>query len=98
LLPPARLLPFTVRVAVTVPLEPASGAVPRAVFPAEKVTLPVGAVVPLAAFTVTVKTVDALCTILTGSPAREAVVAIRGADRVTVIAVETELVKPPLPA
>jgi len=97
LLPPARLLPFTVRAAVTVPPEPASAAVPRERPPAEKVALPVGAVLPLAAFTVTVKTVDALWAILAGLAANEAVVAVRGAATVTVIAVETELVKPPAP-
>jgi hypothetical protein len=98
LLPAARLLPFTVSVAVTVPPEPASAAVPNAVPPAEKLTLPVGAVLPLAAVTVTVKTVDALWAILTGLAANKAVVAIRGAATVTVIAAETELAKLPLPA
>jgi hypothetical protein len=60
--------------------------------------LPVGAVLPLAAFTVTVKTVDALWAILAGLAANEAAVAVRGAATVSVIAEETELVKPPAPA
>ena len=46
----------------------------------------------------TVKTVDALWAILTGLAANKAVVAIRGAATVTVIAAETELAKLPLPA
>jgi hypothetical protein len=54
LLPPARLLPFTVSAAVAIPPEPASVAVPSAIFPAENVTLPAGDALPLAAFTVAV--------------------------------------------
>ncbi len=48
LLPVARLLPFTVRDA----LDPATETVPNVVLPSEKLTLPVGTVLPLAAFTV----------------------------------------------
>jgi hypothetical protein len=57
LLPPASLLAATVKAAAAVPpepAEPASVAVPNAIFPAENVTLPAGAALPLAAFTVAV--------------------------------------------
>jgi len=48
------LLPFTVNTAVAVTPEPASVAEPNATFPAENVTLPAGAALPLAALTVAV--------------------------------------------
>jgi hypothetical protein len=54
LLPPVKLLPFTVKVAVAVPPDPASVAVPSATVPAENVTLPAGVALPLAALTVAV--------------------------------------------
>jgi hypothetical protein len=53
-LPGARLLPFTVRLAMAVAPEATSVAVPSETVPAVKVTLPVGAALPLAAFTVAV--------------------------------------------
>jgi hypothetical protein len=53
LLPIARLLPWTVRVAV----DPEIVAVPRVVLPTVKVTVPAGAVAPLAGLTVAVNTV-----------------------------------------
>jgi hypothetical protein len=65
--------------------------------PAKKVTPPVGAELPLAAFTIIVKTVEALCAMLAGLAANEAVVVMRGAVTVNVIAVETEPVKLPAP-
>ena len=54
MLPPAKLLPVTVKAAVAVAPEPASVAVPRAIFPAENVTLPAGAALPPAPLTVAV--------------------------------------------
>ena len=62
LLPEARLLPFTERLVAPndkVPL-------PSVVLPSENVTLPVGVVVPLAAFTVAVITVDEVDAMLVG--------------------------------
>ena len=97
LLPPTRLDPFTVSVAAADPPDPASVAVPRAgeLAPelAANVTVPVGDVVPLAALTVTVSTVEALWAMLVGFAASEAVLAMSGAVTVTVTAAETELLK-----
>jgi len=97
-LPGARLAPFTVRVAAAAPPEPASAAEPSERLPAEKMTLPVGVALPLAAFTLTVKIVDALAAMLVGLAANEAVVEIKAAVTVTVTGDETELAKLPLPA
>ena len=91
MIPPERLVPFTVRLAVAVPPDPASVAVPSETIPAANVTVPVGDVVPLAALTVSVKTVDALCAMLAGFAASVAVVANKGAVTVTVIAGEKGL-------
>jgi hypothetical protein len=53
-------VPFAVRDAVAFIPEAASVTVPRDVFPAAKITLPVGAALPLAGFTLTVNTIEAL--------------------------------------
>jgi hypothetical protein len=79
LFPMARLLPLTVTLAV----EPETVADPRAVLPTVKVTLPVGVVLPLAAFTVAVNTVLAEDAMLAGFAATVVAVAT-GADVVTV--------------
>ena len=84
LLPPARLLPFTINAAVAVAPEPASVAVPSVMFPAEKVTLPAGVTLPLAALTVAVNCVVALCAILAGLAASVVAVATGGAVTTTV--------------
>lgn len=80
LAPIERLEPFTVRVAT-----PAVGvAVPREVFPSVKVTVPAGWLVPVAARTVAVRTVDAVCTMVAGAAVRTVVVATREAVTATV--------------
>jgi hypothetical protein len=103
-LPTARLAPFTVREAVAVaPVElapeGASVAVPKAVLPCANITLPVGGAVPLAGFTVTVSTVDALWERVGALAVIAAVVDITGAMTVTVtvIEVDCEAVKLPPP-
>jgi hypothetical protein len=53
-LPATRLLPFTVRLAVALAPETTRTAVASETPPAVKVTLPVGAALPLTAFTVAV--------------------------------------------
>jgi hypothetical protein len=80
LLPMARLLPLTVSVAV----EPETVADPRVVLPTMKVTLPVSAVLPLAGFTVAVKTVLAEDAMLAGFAATVVVVATGGVVTATV--------------
>jgi hypothetical protein len=89
---------LTVTEAVAVPPEPARLAVPRVTVPAVKVTVPVGDVVPLAAFTVTVTTVEALWAMLVGFAASEAVVVTSGAVTLTGRTAETEPVKFVVPA
>jgi hypothetical protein len=74
-----------------------SAAVPSEAPPTVKVTVPEGALVPLAAFTVAVRTVVALCAILAGFAARVGVVEASGAATFTVTAAEVEALKPALP-
>lgn len=56
--PNANWLPLTDRAAVATPPEPDKATAPRTVWPRVKETVPVGDVVPVAAFTVAVKTVE----------------------------------------
>ena len=81
MVPMARLLPLRVRLA----LDAESGALPRMVLPSEKVTLPVGAEVPLV-FTVAVSSVEAVDAMEEGLAVTKRVVVTRGA--ITVMAVE----------
>jgi hypothetical protein len=103
LLPVTRLVPFTVKTAVAVPPAPLNAAVPsagepEAGFTAENVTVPVGETAPLAALTVTVRTVDALDVIAAGLAPKVALLARSGAVSVTVTGGETEAAKLVLPA
>jgi len=84
LAPAASLLPFTVSVAVAVPPEPDSGAVPSAVLPIVNVTLPAGEAVPAEGFTVAINWVEAVAVMLTGLAANVVVVATGAVERVTV--------------
>ena len=86
----ARLLPFTVREAV----DPERAADPRVVLPSVNVTVPVGAALPLAGFTVAVSTVFAEEGMLAGLAVTVVVVAM---SSVTVADPE-ELAKPPAAA
>ena len=79
------------------PVEAVSGADPRFTVPATKATVPVGAVLPLAGVTVTVRTVDAPWSKLAGFAATDAVVAVNGAVTVTATAAETDPPKLELP-
>jgi hypothetical protein len=97
LLPNTRLEPLTVIDAAAVVPAGARVTQPNEIFPAANVTVPVGAVVPLAGATVTLNTVEAFWTMLAGLAVAEAVLAISGADIVTAIDVETDAVKLPLP-
>lgn len=90
-------MPFTVSVAVVVVPDPASVAVPSAVGPTVNVTLPVGAVLPVPAFTDTVRTLLALCAIVVGAAAKVVVVAVGGGVTVTLVAVDADPVKPDTP-
>ena len=93
-MPTDSAVPFNENVAVAVPPEPESAAVPRvAPFAAEAAaneTVPVGEVVPVDAFTVTLSVADALCVMPAGFALRVMVVGIRGEVTVTVIAGETD--------
>ena len=86
--PIARLEPLTVRVATTA----FRLTVPRDAVPNVKATVPVGRVVPVAAWTVAVRTVDALCAMAGGTAVRRIVVAtggaVEGAVTVTVAVAE----------
>jgi hypothetical protein len=97
-LPTARLAPLTVRDAVAFAPDAASASVPKETFPSVNVTVPVGAAVPLAGFTVTVNTVETLWAMLPRLAATVAVVAICEAPTVTVTDVEADAVKLPAPA
>lgn len=97
LLPGVRLLAFTVKVAVAVDPEAVSIPDPRETFPAVKVTLPVGAVVPLAGFTVAVNCVVAVWAMLAGLAASVVVVAICG-EVATTTTVPDDAANPVAPA
>lgn len=93
-MPVARLEPFTVSAAV--PAEERD-TVPREAFPRVKATLPAGAAVPEAGFTVAVKTVVALGAMLAGLAVRVSVVVTGGAATLTVTVPDdaAKLVFPP---
>ena len=98
LAPPDRLEPFTVRVVKPVDPDALSVAVPRAVAPEVKVTLPDGAMVPDAGFTVAVRTVDEVAAILAGAAVAVVVVVGRAAVTVRFVMEEFEPRKLPEPA
>jgi hypothetical protein len=91
LLPEARLLPLTATDAD--PLD--TGTEPSAVFPAEKATLPVGAVLPVAGFTVAVTCVVPVAVILIGLAAT-VVVVVTGGNATLTVTVPVELLKLPV--
>ena len=95
LLPMLRLLPFTARVAPAFAAEAANEAVPRTVLPTAKVTLPVGAALPLAGLTVAVTCVVSVARMLAGFAATVVVVATGGPVTVTVV-VAVEFAKLPV--
>jgi hypothetical protein len=97
LFPAARLAPFTVSAAVALVPETASAAVPREAPPAANEIVPDSPLLPLAAFTVAVRTVVALCAILAGLAATFSVVGTSGAATFTVTAAEVEALKLLLP-
>jgi hypothetical protein len=96
LLPVARELALTVKVATPLLPDAASVPVPRVFAPRLKVTLPVGAVVPLAGFTVAVSFVLAVVAMLIGL-AETAVVVATAAPVTVTTAVATEPLKVALP-
>jgi hypothetical protein len=96
LLPVASALPATVNVATPFEPDAVNVPVPRDVVPDEKVTVPVGAFVPLAGLTVAVISVLAVELMLVGLAETVVVVATDAAVTVTV-AVPLELVKVVLP-
>jgi hypothetical protein len=85
LAPIESLLPLRVSTAVAVEPDAASVAVPREAVPAVNVTLPVGAVLPLAGFTVAVNCVVAVDAMVRGLAASVVAVATAGAVTVTVV-------------
>src|SRR5580658_4233113 len=96
--PNARLVPLTVNVAAApepeVPeVDAIRLAVPRDVLPAAKATVPTGALLPVACFTVAVSTVEAVCAIDAGLATITSEVAVAGAATETV-AEAVELLKP----
>jgi len=93
LAPTPSLDPFTVSFATAAAIV----AVPSTAGPKEKVTVPVGTVVPDAAFTVAVSTVEALWTILAGLAVTTILVAAPGGATVTVTGLAVELLKAVLP-
>jgi len=96
LLPVASALPATVNVAVALLPDAVNVPVPSDLVPKVKVTVPVGAVVPLAGFTVAVITVLAVEAMPAGLA--EAVVVVATAGTVTVTAVvPVEAVNPVTP-
>jgi hypothetical protein len=87
LLPIARLLPLTARVAP----DAVNGKVPSVVFPSANVTLSVGTAVPLAGFTVAVSCVVAVDAMLAGFAVTDVVVETAGVVTVTdTVALELE--------
>jgi hypothetical protein len=85
LTPTESLLPLRVSTAVADEPEAVSVAVPNEGVPAVKVTVPVGAVLPLAGFTVAVNCVVAVDAMVRGLAARVVVVATAGAVTVAVV-------------
>lgn len=71
---------------------------PSDVAPSRNITVPVGAALPVAAFTVAVSVVEALCARLAGLAVSVVVVAVSGAVTVTVTAAETDAAKFMMPA
>jgi hypothetical protein len=94
LAPAARLDPLTVSEAVPF----ARTAEPSEVVPFVKAMLPVGAVLPVAGFTVTVNSVDAAAAMAAGVAVTVVVVAGKGAVTVSVIGDAAEAEKPVAPA
>ena len=92
LLPVASELPLTVNVATPLLPEAARVPAPSVLFPRVKVTVPLGAVVPLDGFTVAVSVVLAVLAILVGLAETVVVVATAGTVTVTV-AVPLDAVK-----
>jgi len=97
-LPAVRLVPGAASDAVAFAPKAASVADPSDTFPAVKITVPVGAVVPLAALTVTLSVVEAFALMPAGLATSDTVLAISGAATVTTIPVDAEAVKFPLAA
>jgi hypothetical protein len=85
-----------VRVAEAVAPETFKAAVPRVILPFRKVTLPLGATVPLAGFTVAVNMVEPDAAMLLGAAVAKVAVAGRAAVTVMVAAGEFELRKLPV--
>lgn len=92
--PAARLDPLTVSEAVPF----TRTAEPSEVVPFVKAMLPVGAVLPVAGFTVTVNSVDAAAAMAAGVAVTVVVVAGKGAVTVSVIGDAAEAEKPVAPA
>src|ERR1019366_1644566 len=94
--PRDRLLPLTVRTAVPVLPDTVTVALPSKVLPIANDTLPVcaplpvGTLVPAAAFTVAVRTVTELCAIAARLAVTAVLVAIAGGATVTVTAVDVD--------
>src|ERR1700722_9860778 len=88
LLPAFSLLPATVNTAAAIPPVAVNVALPSDVFPRAKFTVPVGRAAPVAAFTIAVIAVVALCAMLDGLAAATVVVAPGG--RATVMVTEAE--------
>jgi hypothetical protein len=85
LLPATRALPATVKVAVALEPDAVRVPVPSDFEPSVKVTVPVGAVVPLAGLTVAVRTVLAVELMLAGFAETVVVVPTAGTVTVTVV-------------
>jgi len=84
LLPTLNLLPATLNTAAAVLPVAVNRALPSEVFPIANVTLPAGAELPLAALTVAVNWVVALCAMAAGLAVSAVVVATAGAVTTTV--------------
>lgn len=83
LLPAARLLPLTVRVAMDEEPDAVSAADPSDTLPRLKVTVPAGAALPAGPFIVAVTCVDAVCAMLAALAVTVVVVATVGAVTTT---------------
>ncbi len=90
MLPTARLLPLKVNVPTDFVPEAARVADPNVVPPSLKVTVPVGATVPLAGVTVALNTVAAPAAILAGAADITVVVAAGGAATVIIKGADVE--------
>lgn len=93
-----RTEPCSGRVALELVPDALNGAEPSDVFPAVKLTVPVGAVVPEAGFTVTVRTVEDAIGIVAGLAVAMVVVATNAAVAVTVRGEDREALNPVAPA